>query len=231
LTDTAPPEVILIGDSHARALKEGCDALGIPVGILSVSGNFWHMGRVAFDPERGIRIRGNRGLANQSERIRERLGGRPVLNPDVPVIVSAGFNLGRLVPKLTSLRHLTSAEDFEAKPDTLFLSDDFLRAYVAHQRNPQLRILRRLARHAPVTVVPPPLKLGSPAMRAVYTVICDMMRAVRLDLYEPLVDLAEPGQGLDSSYFGPDGIHGNERYGTTVIEKLIERGALGQKAA
>ena len=37
-----------------------------------------------------------------------------MLNPDVPVIVSAGFNLGRLVPKLTSLRHLTSAEDFEA---------------------------------------------------------------------------------------------------------------------
>jgi len=231
LTDTAPPEVIVIGDSHAIALKTGCDALGIPAGMLSVSGNFWHMGRVVFDAERGVRMRGNAALAAQADRIRNRLGGGPVLSRDVPVIVSAGFNLGRLVPKLVSLRHVSSSEEFEADPNAIFLTDDFLRSYVAYHRDLQIRILRRLSRRAPVTVVPPPLRQASRTMWAVYTAICDLMREARLDLYEPMTDLAEPGQWLDPGYFGPDGIHGNERYGQAVIQKLLERGALGQKAA
>lgn len=231
MIDTAPPEVIVIGDSHARALKDGCDVLGIPAGLLSVSGNFWHMNRVHFDAELGIRMRGNKGLLTQAQRIRERLEGRPVLNRDVPVIVSAGFSLGRLVPKLVSLRHVSSLDEFEANPAALFLSDDFVRGYVAHHRGRQLRILRRLSRSAPVTVVPPPLKKKPPTVWAAYRVICDMIRRARLDLYEPIADLGEVGEGLDESYFGPDGIHGNADYGKAVIERLIERGALGQKAA
>jgi hypothetical protein len=230
LIDTAPPEVIVIGDSHARALKDGCDELGIPSGLLSVSGNFWHMGRVGFDAELGIRMRGNKALNARGQQVRERLGGRPVLNPDVPVIVSAGFHLGRLVPKL-ALRHVSSLDEFEADPAALFVSDDFLRGYVNHHRERQLRLLRRLARRASVTVVPPPLTRRSPTMWAAYRAICDMMRRARLDLYEPMADLGGLGEGLDDSYFRPDRIHGNAQYGLAVIERLIELGALGRRAA
>lgn len=231
MTDAAPLDVILIGDSHARALKDGCDVLGIPAGLMSVSGNFWHMNRVHPDAQSGIRMRGNKWLAAQAEQIREQLGGRPVLNPDVPVIVSAGFSLGRLVPKIVSLRHVSSLEEFEADPAALFLSDDFVRGYVTYHRDRQLRTLRRLARHARVTVVPPPLKRKPPTVWAAYRVICDMIRRARIDLYEPIADLGEVGEGLDEGYFGPDGIHGNADYGKVVIERLIERGAFERSAA
>lgn len=232
MTDTRPPEVIVIGDSHAVALKRGCDALGIPAGLLSVSGNFWHMGRVVFDPVQGIRMRGNRALAESAARIRARLGGGPVLSREVPVIVSAGFNLGRLVPRLATLGHVADAEAFAARPGALFLSDAFLRGYIAHHRDPQLQVLRRLARRAPVTVVPPPLRPGWGLMHAAHDVICDRMRASRLDLYQPLRELDPEGAGLDDGWYEADRVHGNARYGKAVIELLRARGALaGCKAA
>lgn len=213
----------------------GCDALGIPAGLLSATSNFWHAGRIVFDADQGVRMRGHtkaaKRLAAEAELIREQFGGGPVINRDVPVIASAGFSLGRLFPSSFSHRHASSGEEFAANSAACFLSDDFLRAYVAHHRHPQIRVLRRLANRARVTVVPPPVKLRSPIMRASYAAVCDMIRAARLDLYEPLADLAEPGQGLDEGYFSADGAHGNERYGRTVIQRLIERGALGRVAA
>lgn len=231
MTDAGPPEVIVIGDSHAMALKMGCDALGIPAAVLSVSGNFWHMGRVAFDGTSGIRMRGNRRLAADAEAIRTQLGGGPLLRRDLPVIVSAGFNLGRLVPRLIAHGHVAAQDEFDADPDALHLSGAFLRGYVAHHREPQLRILRRIARAAPVTVVPPPLRHKAQITRSVFEIICEMMRGARLDLYDPMPDLVAPGEVLDDSFYLSDKIHGNARYGQAVIERLVQRGALARKAA
>jgi hypothetical protein len=232
LIATARPEVIIIGDVHARSLMDGCEALGVPAGLLWESEIHWHAGRVNFDAVLGISMHDNKSLLAQAERIRDRLGGRPVPNPEVPIIVSAGFHLGQLVSELVSPRHVTSRDEFEADSEALSISEDFLRGYVDYHRETQLQVLRQLARRAPLTVVAPPFKRKTTATAwAAYRAICDLMREARLDLYEPMADLGEIGEGLDESYFGPDGKHGTAEYGRIVIENLIERGALRKKVA
>ncbi len=228
---TCGPEVVIIGDSHAIALKHGCDALGIPAVLLSVSGNFWHAGRVVFDAERGIRMRGNRDLDAASERILRRFDGQPILGRERPVLVSAGFQLGRLVPRLSATRHVSEAGNFAADPAALHLSSEFLLAYVQEHREPQMRLLRRIARRSRATIVAPPPLFNRPNMRGAYLAVCERMRALRLNLYEPWRDLSGPGEALDRDYFAEDGIHGNVRYGTAVIERLVARGALAPRPA
>ncbi len=226
----APPEAMVLGDSHAVALKEGCDALGLNTEMLSFSGNVWHMGLISFHPTFGLTMKG-RVQRDRLVAAKERMGRGGIIRPDLPLIVSAGFHVGRLVPPFGMRGHVTDAKGFAADEDALFVSHAFLRAYVQHHRGQQLYFLRRIARRAPVVVVGPPPVYGGANHAAFIDVIGEMIRAAGVPLYDPRDDFAHLGQTLSSDYLAPDGVHGNARYGSEVIGALLARGLIRRRAA
>jgi hypothetical protein len=221
----AMPEVLILGDSHSIALKSGCDAQGIRADILSFSGNLWHMGHVSLHHIHGITVRSK----VQFERIaalRQRLGGTTVTRPDLPIIASAGFYLGRLVAPFNSRGHVTDAEGFAADESSLFASRGLTEAYVRHWRTPHITFLKRLARRAPLTIVAPPPVYPWPNYPMVIDIITRMMRDAGLAVYDPRDDLATGGRTLSPDYLAQDQVHGNERYGTELIGHMLRRGLI-----
>lgn len=224
------PDVIILGDSHSNALMEGCEAHGLKAEMIRFSGNLWHGRRVVLHPEHGIWISKPKALQRQILDLRQKLGGRSILSPDVPVIGSFGFHLGRFVPLFGLQGHVTRRSEFEANPESLFVSSAFAEEYVSSLRTPHVRMARRIERLAPLVMVAPPLVGDQPNMRTFFDFMLDWMRTVGLRVYDPNADLAGAGRALDPSYLLDDGRHGNGRYGAEVIGNMIEKGLIRRAA-
>lgn len=223
--DARLPDVLVIGDSHSNALAEGCLAHGLRVEMLRLSGNLWHAGRVVPNREHGIWTRGLRAMQADILALRDRLGGRRVLSPDVPVIGSFGFHLGRLVPMLGYAGHRAEPDRFLAEPEALFLSRSFVEAYVDSHRGPLLRLAQRMARECPLTVVVPPRVALLPNNAPVIAAIRGRMEAAGVRVFDPAPALCGDG-ALDPSYLLPDGTHGNADYGKAVVSRMLDAGLI-----
>lgn len=228
--DAQLPDVLVVGDSHSNALVEGCLAHGLRVEMLRFSGNLWHSGRVVPNREHGIWTRGLPGMRPAILELRERLGGRRVFSPDVPVIGSFGFHLGRLVPPIGYMGHVAEPDGFMADPQALHVSQSFLGAYLDHFRSPLLRMAQRMARECPLVVVAPPRALTPPNYPTVTAMLCDRLTAGGIRVFDPAPELCGDGV-LEAGYLIDDGLHGNARYGATVIGMMLDRNLLPRRSS
>jgi hypothetical protein len=151
------PELLIIGDSHARALKDGADALGLKSFLVAISGNVWHTGLVVAHPHRGMVVRKLRQPNAEMGKLCEIMGIADVTRTGLPVLASIGYHLGRLVPSLSWNGHRTFQAGAKLEPDTHFMSAAFVRDYVDAARGPVFKILEKLAANGPLTVVAPPV--------------------------------------------------------------------------
>lgn len=225
------PDALIIGDSHSTALKAGCDANALRTEMLVVSGNFWHGSVIMHHPEHGLWAK----TAAQQQMImslKQKLGGGSVLRPDIPVIASIGFHLGRLVPPLSYQGHVTDGQGFMAEPDALFASSGLVSAYVNYYRGYLLRLLQKMATRAPLIVVAPPDVVDHSTFRSARTALIDMMRNGGVRVFDPCE--AEPFASmrpLPPAYRSDDNVHGNDRYGAEVIAAMLSEGAAAMQAA
>lgn len=218
------PDLLIIGDSHSTALAEGCAAHGIRAEVLGFSGNLWHAGHIALHRSQGLRVRGA-AMQARLNAVRERLGGGPVPRADLPVIASVGFHLGRLVPPFGFHGHVADGDQFELGAHRHFASSALVSAYVGHFRAPHVRLLARMSRLAPLTVVAPPPFYTAPNYGAVYDEVVQAVRRAGVSLYDPRDDWGADAP-LDPAYLAADGVHGNRAYGAKLIGHMIERGLI-----
>lgn len=223
--DFRAPDVLVIGDSHSAAIKAGCDANALRAEILAISGNFWHVGAVVPHPAHGLWAK----MAAPRQMIlamKERMGGGSVFLPDVPVIASIGFHLGRLAPPLMFKGNVTDPDEFRSDPESLFVSSGFVEAYAAHYRKDLLALLQTMAAQVPLVVVAPPDMDDRPGLRAVRSALIRIYRKAGIHVFDPCehapFDKLSP---LPPEYLSADKVHGNARYGREVIAALLQEGA------
>ncbi len=224
MADPKLPDLLIVGDSHSVAIKAGCDANGLDAALLSFSGNHWHAGNVVLHREHGLWVRGD-AMQDRIRAVRARLGGTGVLRPDLPVLASVGFHLGRLVPPFGFRGHVTRKADFNADGESIFASSGLVTAYAEAFRSNHIRFLRRMARHAPVTIVAPPPLYDQPNYAAFCDAISGMIRAAGLTFYDPREDWGD-GAPLGQEFLAEDGVHGNADYGRLLVGHMIDRGLI-----
>lgn len=224
------PDLLILGDSHSAALKAGCDAHGLKAEVLSFSGNFWHAGYIALNRSQELRVRGA-AMQARVKTVGDSLGGGNVLRPDLPVLASVGFHLGRLVPPFGFRNHVTEDEAFDAEEDRLFASSALVADYAQHFRGAHLRFLRRLSRLVPLTVVAPPHFYTGENYAAFYGYLAGAIRGTGVSFCDP----REAWGGLDAplgqEFLSADGVHGNEAYGERIIGHMLRTGQIARRAA
>ncbi len=226
----AEPDLLILGDSHSVALKAGCDALGLRAEMLSFSGNIWHQGLVSLHRNRGIAVR-NRGFQRRVTDLAQRLGRGNVLSPEVPVLASFGFHLGRIVPPFGYNGHKADPAQFLADGESQFASRALTEAYARHYRQGHVRMLKRLAGMVPTIAVAPPDIFGTVNYPQFVSVVKAMIREAEVSLFDPCAELFPGKTGLPAALVAEDGVHGNAAYGAQVIGLLLDRGLIARKAA
>lgn len=227
-TRTPRPDLLIIGDSHAIALQEGCAALGLQAGLLSFSGNLWHQNMIGLNRRNGIWVRG-RGWQQRVTDLADRIGSANVLASGLPVIAAFGFHLGRLVPPFGAQGHTAGQAEFDAGAQASFVSSAMVAAYAAHYRQPMVRMLYRMSRMAPITVVAPPIVYDTANYRAFHGAVGGMITAAGLRLFDPMAALFPHEGVLPAEMRTPDGVHGSAAYGAKVIGALQQAGLVAPK--
>lgn len=225
------PDAIIIGDSHSNALQAGCAAHGLRVEMLQLSGNFWHGGNVFYHRRHGVWVKGLAAVQAQILALRERLGGRSLINPEVPVIAAMGYHLGRLVPPFGIHGHLTNAAGFAADPDSAYASQAMVDATVDHYRGGHIGMARRMARHGNMVLVTPPRLFPGTSYDQFASAISARMTAAGVRVLDPSAELFGPDRGLPAAMAAADGVHGNEAYGGAVVKLLLDQGSIRSRAA
>lgn len=222
------PDVLIIGDSHAKALQNGCEALGLNVMHAGFSGRNWHEGNITHDPETGLWMR--RAWAQKKfAEMREQLGTDTLARPGVPVLFSVGFHLGRLVPPFGWNGHVALPDGPARSKDRLSVSRGFVEDYVDAYRAKHFKLIREFAQSADLTVIAPPHSFERENYAAFREVVSERIRACGADLFDSKDNFAGQSGVLPESLLEPDGIHGNTDYGIRVIEALLDRGLLKVK--
>jgi len=225
------PDLIVLGDSHSNALVAGCLAHGLNVEMLRFSGNFWHSGQVRFNRQYGVWVRNsppNQALVTD---LYKRLGDRSFLSPDLPILGSFGFHLGRMVPRFAMNGHETDGPRFLANPDAQFASSALLSAFVAALRVDHFTTAQRLSRFGTLTMVAPPDVFGPSNYQSFRHEIVKQLRDAGTKVYDPNPDLSPTGQAILPDYITADGVHGNDAYGEKVIGMMLKRGLIKKRAA
>lgn len=220
------PDLLILGDSHTAALKSGCDAHGLKAEVLGFSGNLWHAGHIALNRAQQLRVRGA-AMQARVKAVEESLGGGSVLQPDLPVLASVGFHLGRLVPPFGFRNHVTETEAFDATEDRLFASSALVADYAQHFRGAHLRLVRRLSRLVPLVVVAPPHFYTAQNYAAFYACLADAIRRTGVRFCDPREAWGGDGAPLGDEFLSADGVHGNEAYGKRIVGHMIENGLIG----
>lgn len=223
------PDLLILGDSHTAALKAGSEAHGLKAEVLGFSGNLWHAGHIALNRAQDLRVRGA-AMQARIKAVEDSLGGGSVLRPDLPVLASVGFHLGRLVPPFGFRNHVTEREAFDADEDRLFASSAMVADYAQHFRGAHLRFLRRLSRMVPLTVVAPPHFYTAQNYAAFYAHLADAIRQTGVRFCDPRAAWGGGAAPLGPEFLSADGVHGNEAYGERIVGYMLEQGLIKRRA-
>lgn len=219
-------KVLVLGDSHAAALMAGCVATGLPAELLSFSGNFWHAGHIVAHRRLGLWARGASLQARITETLR-RLERTTLFGPEVTVIASFGFHLGRIAPIFGLRGHCVSAEEFLEDDRSQFASSGLVSAYAQAFRSPHVTIMRRIRQRSPLILVTPPRFCNdSSNHRACFNAIKDDIQKAAIPCFDPCAELFGPEGVLPEGFVTPDRVHGTAEYGELVIRRLMERALL-----
>ncbi|MBL4916927.1 hypothetical protein [Szabonella alba] len=215
-------DLIILGDSHSRALAEGARNLGLNIRDVTFSGALWHSGRFRYGKS-GL-VLGAVGTANAAmASLQKELGLSDILKAGIPVLTTMGFHLGRLVPPFGWHNHCAEAGDLHQYGQALHASAGFLHDYVDAFRAKHLKVLRQLSKSRTLIVVAPPVTFS----RANYSVFRDHIKqrliGAGVTLFDPMEDLAGGDGVLPADLIASDGTHANSLYGARVIEALQRR--------
>ncbi len=218
------PELLILGDSHSIALKEGADLLGIRAEALHFSGSQWHDLKFSYGTH-GFEPRGVRAGVQQMRALREKLGVTDVFGMGIPVISTLGFHLGRLVPPFGWNDHRVF-EPGKPMDSGLIASTRFAEDYVALYRARHIRTARRLARNAKLVIVAPPPAFDRPNYDAIRGIVTRQLQAAGVTVYDPKDDLLPKGGTLPAELLMPDGVHATAECGAMILQAMAERGLL-----
>lgn len=221
-TEGAPLDAMILGDSHAIALKAGCDLLGLNTAMLSLSGNFWHAKLIGLHQSRGLVAKG--GAQGRVRSVKAKYGLDTIPQPGLPIIASFGFHLGRILPMFGADGHRTAAAEFLADAQTLFVSNALMSDYVDSFRRYHITLLRRIARQVPTVLVAPPWLTNDGNAQAFAAEILSRMQAGGLTTVDPCTALFGQGGTLPEALREADGNHGTAEYGAQVITHLLNQG-------
>ena len=220
------PDLLILGDSHTLALRDGAEKLGLATDGLWFSGGNWHQGMFSFG-RRGFQPHRMPAVNRQLEELRARMGVDQPFAAGVPVIACYGYHLGRLVPTfgLGQFRLADHAGRFQ--DDAPSVSRDFLADYIRHFRERHLQLARRMSRSNPVIFVAPPIAHTRPNYVAFQTLITAMLRGIGAQVFDPAEEMVDPAHGtIDPALLMDDENHGTGDFGATVIQRLMDRGVL-----
>lgn len=210
--------LIVVGDSHARALTLGASALGYDTLAYATSAAAWRDGVV--------KLRSDGTLASERPRAQARITaftntsgtGNP-LTSGAPVVASLGYHASQFQTDMRMARlGLTSAASKSART---LLSPAFLAAWLQEARSEALEGLATIAAAAPLVVVTPPMFQPNPLLAALNEALSTLIRARGLPLYDPNEALAGTDGTLPRKFAHEDAKHGNAAFGTAVFEDLL----------
>lgn len=225
-----PTELLIIGDSHTRALQAGCAAHGIEARTLTLSGNAWSESGVEFCPERGLRADKRKWVGSSAARLAGEFGVASPFAAGLPVLLSC-MNLGRLAGRFHWRGHEYLRDAPDLGDDEIPTSPAVLAAYVEHTLARQLELVRgALAQGCDLVVIGPPSFTGRWLHRDATTLFGDLVRAAGARYFNPWEHRPENSAALPAEHVHPDGRHGSEAYGEWVLGKLVDDGLIARPA-
>ena len=222
------PEFIIIGDSHTKALKDGFDALGIQTEIMQHSGDTYHRNMIRMNYH-GKFFSKKKYIMRQFSAMAEKLGMDSLADGTIPVVASIGYHLGRLIPPLWWNDHVLYNDGAKMKPGQMVMSQDFLETYIGQSRVGHFRLIKRMSRHADLTIIAPPPFDDRYAMRAATKYISGRIKSLNVNVYDARQDLCQNGKPFLAKLIHTDGVHGNKKYGKLVVESLLNQGLIQRK--
>ena len=210
--------LIVVGDSHARALALGATALGYDTLSYATSAAVWRDGVV--------RLRADGTLASERPRARaniaafsKEVGAENPLTSGAPVVASVGYHASQFQTDMRMAKlGLTAASSKSAQS---LLSPAFLAAWLKEARDEALEGLATIAAAAPLVVVTPPMFQPNPLLAALNEALSALIRAHGLPLYDPNTALAGKDGTLPHKFAHDDAKHGNAAFGTAVFKDLL----------
>lgn len=219
------PDLLMLGDSHTIALEDGAKRLGLAVEVLRFGGGGWHEGKFGWGPD-GLVPKGSPMGRHSLEQLREKLGVQNIFSLGLPIVTTIGFHLALMVRPMGWFGHQMMPATGEAPKTGLLMSSAFVSDYIDHYRAAHLRVLRRLSREAKVIVVPPPVLTTDPQTAAVRGLIIGKMRALGLEVFDPMAELLPEEPVLPARFLGDDPNHATADYGEMVISALRTAGKI-----
>lgn len=217
------PEILFLGDSHTIALEEGARALGMKTDAVRYGGSGWSDGKLGWNAD-GFVPKGSPMGVRALEAVRERLGVKNVFSLGIPVVTTAGFHLGRLIRPFDWYDHRVMGASDTAFDSGLVVSDAMAEAYVAHFRQPHLRLLRRVARLAPVVAMAPPQLEQDRNFWPVRALVIRLMRQAGITVFDPNAVLFGEETVLPAHLIEEDGQHASAEYGLLAMKALRDSG-------
>lgn len=220
--------LLVVGDSHARALALGAAALGYETLSFATSAAAWRDGIVQLTPQAALTS--ERFRARQKiEGFARELGCATPLLSGLPVVASIGFHSAQFLTEMRLARlGLTTVPSRSAKTT---LSTAFLADWLAEARSSALEGLATIAAQAPLAVVAPPLFAPNPLLQALNAALSKLIQARGLPLYDPNTALADSAGQLPAHFAHSDGKHGNATFGAAVLEDIISRNLIPKPSA
>lgn len=224
-------KLLIIGDSHTDALVQGCDSLGLPFYHVRSGGAAWFLGKYRFHRDKGL-IAQPGPPRKQLRRVQEAMGYENIFDAGLPVLASFGFNLDRMTSMLDWHQHSIVAPDGSYERQRFAVSRQYGEDYIEAICGKNLRIIKQMARVAPVTMVLPPRAKDSHNWRQCADILMARMQDLGAAVFDPSAGLVAAGENrLDPKFLLEDGKHGGPDYGLHAMKALLASGQLPQVAA
>jgi hypothetical protein len=230
-TDTAtapapPPQLVIIGDSHTRALQSGCETLGLGCLTLTLSGTAWYEAQVHYHPKTGLHSRRRKWVGEYAAEKAATLGHSNLFAAGLPVLLSC-MNLGRLSARFRWRGHAYVDDAPDLAGGAIPVSRAMTAAYVERELLRPLELVRELGQAGTdVTVIAPPSFDTSRQRIDATATFAENVRAMGMTCFNPWEHQPEGAAALPAEHAHRDGRHGNAAYGAWVVEHLVRTGAL-----
>ena len=216
-------EILLYGDSHTITLHEGMKRHGISPAIFQLPGGalrqyFWKQAKAK---------RVKQTVEKRHLNFSRRHGKKSIFDFDCFVLVSIGFQLSPYAHAFDAYDHrVIGYEAFENNPRDGYkpLSSQFIRDYVADNRENEINFLKRFNEKSSLLVVAAPRTSQAYSSRVFLTEYLRLLEDNGIEVFDPNEMLGVDEDGLlDRKWVGNDGYHGTDEYGEAVVKLLIEQ--------
>lgn len=216
-----PTDLIIIGDSHTRALIAGAKALGLGVKSLTLSGTAWFEADVEFSPETGLASPRRKWVGRSAAKLGAALGHNSPFTAGLPVILSC-MNLGRMNARFQWRGHGYADDPLDLDAGDIPVSRAVFRAFIESELARPLELIANVqATGCALTVAAPPNFARRQGARDATAIFTDCVRALGATCFNPWEHYAPGTTDLPSDDAHRDGRHGNDAYGTWAMQTML----------